>query len=115
MSDLVGNGVAAGDVAGLFSRSALSKADSIAASDLAKVLIASDARIVRPMAKVTAQGDTQSAADLAALLTRPIDQQKARPLVTTHASWLDLVTSPGDKWIVTSVTLTPEVQARVGH
>ncbi len=114
-SDLTGKGVAAGVVAGLFSRSVLSKADSIAAPDLATALTSSDARIVRPMAKVAVEGDTQTAAELAAKLTRPINQQTSRPLVTAHSSWLDLITSPGDKWIVASVTLTADVQAIISR
>jgi hypothetical protein len=92
-------------VATLFSRSVLTKAKPQNADEMRQLLTATDLRPVTLPPSITGTGDQT----VAAALTKPIEQQTARPLLTAKPSWFTIIGRPEDKWVIVAITLSPDM------
>jgi len=97
-------------VPSLFWRSASTSVDDLPDSSLGSVLVESDVRKVTVAPEVTTSG-AQADFDLVASLSKPIDQQVQRPLLHKGPTSYSVRPRPGDKWIVTAITLSPQITA----
>jgi hypothetical protein len=93
------------EVAGLFRRTVLCKTEATSGDDMRRLLTATDARPVNVAPKVVGTGDVVTAA----MLTKPIEEQVARPLIRARPSWFNVVGQPQDKWVIIAISLTAEM------
>jgi hypothetical protein len=89
----------------LFWRAATSIDSPNGAAAFARALLAPDRRRVYVAPSVTTSGNPAAAADL----SKPIDQQVQRPLLTARPSWYSVNAQPQDAWVVVAITLSPEM------
>lgn len=97
-------------VPGLLWRSASTSLENLSDAALGSVLVASDVRKVTIAPDVSTSG-AQADLDLIDSLTKPIDQQVERPLIRKKPTPYIVKPRPGDKWLVTAITLSPEITA----
>jgi hypothetical protein len=109
----------------LFWRSVGSKNESPDRNDMTNILTSSDIRQVTITPTVTGslpavraevidtpnlpnQSNPQFSG-IAAVLTKPIEEQEPRPLMTEKPDWFDFLRQPDDKAIIVAITLSPEI------
>ncbi len=89
----------------LFWRAASSVEQPVGAKGLVETLLLHDRRRVSATPQVAISGDSVAASEL----SKPIEQQTARPLIQARPSWFSILAQPQDGWLVVAITLTDEM------